>query len=537
MSLPYRVVFTENFGQGPLGLTLAPVSVNGPAGSSSVAESAPSSSADGSPATAFPSIVVQKVAPESQAALTTRVRAGDYLVAVNHRKVADFKLYQDLLDYIRVTPRPLAVSFETTVTDGSQATSKSDRIGALMDGCRVALDRRPLLDMDELRQYARIGLAEKQRALAWKVLLGYLPLERARWDAELAQQRAVYASYLVDLLPSTTLPDSRPARLGGQAWFESAGGGAAQQKLGGTAAAIAPPASLAAAAAAAVVEPDGDPLLAPEAENAFLTLDEDVWKDVQRTHPGLHFFTSGTHERMRRILYIYARLNPGIGYVQGMNEILAVLIYVLGTSEDQAFCEPDAFFCFSIVMAEVRDLFIRDLDSEATGVQGNIAKLQQLIRTQDPPVAEHLRNLEIHCQFYAFRWLTTLLTREFELPDAVRFWDSLLAAQHRLPFLHRACCALVTAQREELLRADFATALKALQRTSPVPVDVLLREVDVIARAEMRRAAFGAAGEGRSEPPQTLADLVQLGLHAVNAAARAIDSLASNAAAAAASKN
>jgi multisubunit Na+/H+ antiporter MnhB subunit len=32
---------------------------------------------------------------------------------------------------------------------------------------------------------------------------------------------------------------------------------------------------------------------------------------------------------LARILFIYAKLNPGIGYVQGMNEVLAPIYYVM----------------------------------------------------------------------------------------------------------------------------------------------------------------------------------------------------------------
>lgn len=37
---------------------------------------------------------------------------------------------------------------------------------------------------------------------------------------------------------------------------------------------------------------------------------------------------------MKRILLLYAKLNPGIQYVQGMNEILAPLYFVFRTSTD-----------------------------------------------------------------------------------------------------------------------------------------------------------------------------------------------------------
>ena len=41
-------------------------------------------------------------------------------------------------------------------------------------------------------------------------------------------------------------------------------------------------------------------------------------------------------EALKRILFIFAKLNPGIRYVQGMNEVLAPLYYVFKTDVDEA---------------------------------------------------------------------------------------------------------------------------------------------------------------------------------------------------------
>eukprot|EP00975_Prorocentrum_lima_P039139 8223762-Prorocentrum_lima.AAC.1 len=79
---------------------------------------------------------------------------------------------------------------------------------------------------------------------------------------------------------------------------------------------------------------------------------EEIVKDVVRTYPDLHFYTSGMdsangtpealaevcerflqsivdmgsseshYSALARILFVYAKLNPGIKYVQGMNEVL-----------------------------------------------------------------------------------------------------------------------------------------------------------------------------------------------------------------------
>jgi len=53
----------------------------------------------------------------------------------------------------------------------------------------------------------------------------------------------------------------------------------------------------------------------------------------------LLLLTSSEHakqEALKRILFIFAKLNPGIRYVQGMNEVLAPLYYVFKTDVDEA---------------------------------------------------------------------------------------------------------------------------------------------------------------------------------------------------------
>jgi TBC1 domain family member 13 len=40
-------------------------------------------------------------------------------------------------------------------------------------------------------------------------------------------------------------------------------------------------------------------------------------------------------EAMRNILLLFAKMNPAIGYVQGMNEVLAPLYYVFRTDPNE----------------------------------------------------------------------------------------------------------------------------------------------------------------------------------------------------------
>lgn len=70
---------------------------------------------------------------------------------------------------------------------------------------------------------------------------------------------------------------------------------------------------------------------------------------------------------LARVLFIYAKLNQGVKYVQGMNEVLATLYYCFWQFNDEdvlpvKYMESDLFFCFTNLMMEIRDGFLRDLD-------------------------------------------------------------------------------------------------------------------------------------------------------------------------------
>jgi hypothetical protein len=61
---------------------------------------------------------------------------------------------------------------------------------------------------------------------------------------------------------------------------------------------------------------------------------------------------------------------------------------------------------------------------------------------------------QVNPQFYAFRWITLLLTQEFSFPDAARLWDTLFAdPAGRSDCLLRVCVAMLLNVRAQLLQA------------------------------------------------------------------------------------
>ena len=248
-----------------------------------------------------------------------------------------------------------------------------------------------------------------------------------------------------------------------------------------------------------VLSKDDEQKIAEFVDSAIL-LDE-IHKDVIRTHTDLAFFLDPhddlgrrRYAAIERILFIWAKqqqeqnqrgTGSGIRYVQGMNEIVGALYYVLANDErniewsDGA--EPDAHGLFGALLEadELRDIFVPELDAIRTGIRGRLSALQDLLLLHDPALYEHL--YELGCSdasFYAVRWFTALLSREFLLPDTIRLWDSMLASTHKENFLRYVCVTLLLNVRQELLQnaSDFATALSLLQHYPPLTcgMDALL---------------------------------------------------------------
>jgi len=91
------------------------------------------------------------------------------------------------------------------------------------------------------------------------------------------------------------------------------------------------------------------------------------------------------------VLFIYAKLNKAINYVQGMNEVIAVLYYCFwkfGSDKviSQEYLESDLFQCFSNIMSELKDGFIRHLDNEENGIFGRCKTIDHILRVMDPSV-------------------------------------------------------------------------------------------------------------------------------------------------------
>lgn len=183
-----------------------------------------------------------------------------------------------------------------------------------------------------------------------------------------------------------------------------------------------------------------------------------------------------------------------------MNELFAVLYHTFATGGPLLVCgstreltshsrwattdslgaETASFFCFMDLLSEFRDNFCQQLDNSEVGIRATMGRLSDSLRGFDPVLWDHLEARNgVKPQFYAFRWITTLLTQEFAFPDALRLWDSILSdPDGRSDCLRRLCLGMVMLVRNELLDGDFAANMKLLQRYPPIDVAFIIKKAE-----------------------------------------------------------
>lgn len=365
------------------------------------------------------------------------------------------------------SPSPPPVHQIPPVAAGPSSIARCSTFDSRVSQFNEELSRKTI-SIGELRQLASQGIPEcgSIRATTWKLLLGYLPKSRDLWSVEFSKKRAEYASFKEELLVTPTEIIRKKEPEGSERLDEG----------------LMPRHD---------ITHEDHPLSLGKTSvwHQFFVdseICEQIDRDVKRTHPDMQFFCGDSavsldnQESMKRVLFIFAKLNPGIRYVQGMNEVLAPLYYVFRTDTDEAnaaHAEADSFFCFVALLGDFRDHFVQQLDNSAVGIRSTIAQLNDLLKQHDEELWRHLEfTSKVNPQFYAFRWITLLLTQEFDFPDTLRLWDSLLGnPDGPLEILLRVCCAMLLSVRSRLLAGDFTSNLKLLQHYPSIDIHLLLR--------------------------------------------------------------
>ena len=204
--------------------------------------------------------------------------------------------------------------------------------------------------------------------------------------------------------------------------------------------------------------------------------------DIYNTQDFLKYETHANV--LTRILYIYAKLNPEIIYVQGMNEILAPIYYCFSfdlellnkNTENQSHgnsLESDVFWTFSILMEDLKGIFMRKEDDSNEGLFKKVGILCDMLKIVDKDLFNHFVANGVEMSHFAFRWFILLFTQDFVLPDILRLWDVILSESNRLYFVYYVALGILKIKKVELMGLDFPGIITSLQAISHLNVELI----------------------------------------------------------------
>ncbi|GMF44225.1 unnamed protein product [Phytophthora fragariaefolia] len=126
-----------------------------------------------------------------------------------------------------------------------------------------------------------------------------------------------------------------------------------------------------------------------------VSLMKEIEKDEVRTRSELPLFSSGSiaQQQMLYILFVFTKLHPEVGYVQGMNEILAPIIYVCSANPATVWAsemEADAYHLFASIMEPLEPLYFRFPENPLDGANVQMSRLAKVLRQHDAALWQHL---------------------------------------------------------------------------------------------------------------------------------------------------
>ncbi|XP_059059771.1 TBC1 domain family member 13 [Achroia grisella] len=358
-----------------------------------------------------------------------------------------------------------------------------------------------VIDIVQLRKLAFNGVPDDKglRSIVWKILLHYLPHEKSAREVTLIKKRQLYKQFIDEIIVSPGGPSDHPLNISpDSSWSTYFKDNEVLLQIDKDVRRLCPDISFFQSATEfpcpEIVNSNGVKRLHKRVERSVLkysTLERrglgvsKLSNEIRRSdisggdYVPLNEGCEAHWEVVERMLFLYAKLNPGQGYVQGMNEIIGPIYHTFAIDSDKEYrqhAEADCFFCFTNLMSEIRDFFIRTLDETESGINYMMGKLCECVKKNDPSIWDQLESQELRPQYYSFRWLTLLLSQEFSLPDVERIWDSLFADKQRFNFLIYICCAMILLVRDNLLSGDFASNVKLLQNFPPMDVSLILNK-------------------------------------------------------------
>jgi len=183
--------------------------------------------------------------------------------------------------------------------------------------------------------------------------------------------------------------------------------------------------------------------------------------DINRTYP--ERFKGEQRElkkpvikSLENVLVAISIYSPDVGYCQGMNFVIAFMLFVSDMKEEEVFWTFIAF---------IKDMLKHDPLGICGGeglYNNNFPKMEYMMSCFDsmfskiiPEVKNHIDKISFPNILWVYKWVFVMFVLSFPFSYSIRFWDYILG--HGLSGVLRLSLSIIMLIKEKLIGEDFST--------------------------------------------------------------------------------
>ena len=122
--------------------------------------------------------------------------------------------------------------------------------------------------------------------------------------------------------------------------------------------------------------------------------------------------------------------------------------------------EADVFWCLTKLVSDIQDNYTE----MQPGVHKMLNKMRAIVEQIDGAALRHLESMEIVFRDFAYRWVSCYLTREFNIYQIIRLWDTYFAEEEGFSQFHCYVCAVLFLKvAPQLMQMNYQDAMIFLQ--------------------------------------------------------------------------
>jgi len=220
-------------------------------------------------------------------------------------------------------------------------------------------------------------------------------------------------------------------------------------------------------------------------------LNDIIKRDINRTRSEIPFFKENSkknnketnYEIIHRILFIFAKEHSKIYYVQGLNEIVAVIYYVFGQDKSPYFyneVEADTYFCFENLIKEFNEFYEEEVYNSESKIKKQIDYIKFIVKNLEHDIFYSFKDLKIDIYLFVFRWYSLLFSQEFNLNCVLKLWDNILCQNNKYEYLNILVICALKLKKQDIISKDLSKIMNALQTFDDLDVEKMLYLIEKV---------------------------------------------------------